>query len=113
MDAHQSTWRTEYPSTPCPGNLQTNTTENYIHGWKWKVGTFYPEGELGPPRGLLPLMAVVQENKTKVRPVLEYRVLIDYDDAYTTHGDVCPENLRNWWNKRPNVFILDFQKEYL
>ena len=33
----------------------------------------YSEEELGPPKGLIPLMAVVQEQKQKVRPVLDYR----------------------------------------
>lgn len=28
----------------------------------------YPEKELGPPKELIPLMAVVQDNKSKVHP---------------------------------------------
>ena len=35
----------------------------------------YPEEELGPLKGLIPLMAVFQQNKSKVRPVLDFREL--------------------------------------
>ena len=31
----------------------------------------YAESELGPPKGLIPLMAILQENMQKVRPVMD------------------------------------------
>ena len=48
----------------------------------------YPEEELGPPKGLILLMAVFQQNKSKVRPVLNFRELSGYVDAYTAHAGV-------------------------
>lgn len=35
----------------------------------------YDESKYGPAKGLMPLMAVVQENKRKVRPVMDFREL--------------------------------------
>ena len=49
----------------------------------------YPEKELGLPRGLIPLMAIVQHNKGKVLPVMDYRELIDHVEVYTARADVC------------------------
>lgn len=49
----------------------------------------YTKEELGPPRGLIPLMAVVQKSKEKVHPVLDYQELNGHVDAYIAHADVC------------------------
>ena len=38
----------------------------------------YDETRYGPPRACIPMMAVVQENKRKVRPVLDYRALNEF-----------------------------------
>ena len=46
----------------------------------------YDETELGPPKGLVPLMAVVQHNKAKVRPVLDFRELNNF---ITTSHVIC------------------------
>ena len=70
-----------------------------------------PEEELGPPKALIPLMAVVQQNKSKVRPVLDFRELNGY--AYTAHADVCVQKLREWRKKGSNVSVLDLQRAYL
>ena len=42
----------------------------------------YPEDKLGPLKGLIPLMAVIQQNKQNVRPVLDYRELNDHVDPF-------------------------------
>ena len=73
----------------------------------------YPEEELGPPKALIPLMAVVQQNKSKVRPVLDFRELNWYVDAYTAHADVCVQKLREWRKKGSNVSVLDLRRAYL
>ena len=73
----------------------------------------YPEDELGPPKGLIPLMAVVQENKHKVRPVMDYRELNAYVDAYTANADVCAQKLREWRQQGSNVAIVDLRRAYL
>ena len=43
---------------------------------------------------LIPLMVVFQQNKSKVCPVLDFRELNEYVDAYTVHAYVCAQNLR-------------------
>ena len=50
--------------------------EQELYAWikdGWLIP--YPNQKLGPPKGLIPLMAIVQQNKSKVRPVLDYREL--------------------------------------
>ncbi|XP_043198082.1 uncharacterized protein LOC122368321 [Amphibalanus amphitrite] len=73
----------------------------------------YDEEEHGPPKGLIPLMAVVQENKGKVRPVLDFREINTFVDTYTADVDVCDEKLREWRQMGANVALLDLQKAYL
>ena len=57
----------------------------------------YPEDKLGPPKGLIPLIAVIQQNKQKVRPPLDYRELNDHVGPFTARADICTEKLREWW----------------
>ena len=67
--------------------------ENEILQWQWNRWLLpYSEGELGPPKRLIPLMAVVQ--KQKVRPVLDYRELNGFVDAFTANAEVCALKLR-------------------
>ena len=54
----------------------------------------YPEDKSGPPKGLIPLMAVIQLNKQKVRPVLDYLELNDHVYPFTARADICTEKLR-------------------
>ena len=67
--------------------------QNWIdNGWL----VSYPEDKLGPPKDLIPLMAVIQQSKQKVRPLLSCRELNDHVDPFTTHADTCTENSREW-----------------
>ena len=52
----------------------------------------YSEEKHGPPKGLIRLMAVVQEQK--VRPVFDYRELNGFVDAFTANAEVCMQKLR-------------------
>ena len=66
--------------------------ENEILQWQrngWLLP--YPEEELGPPKGLIPLMAVMQ--KQNVRPVLDYQGLNGFVDAFTTNAEECAQKL--------------------
>ena len=54
----------------------------------------YPEEELRSPKGLIPLLAIQQENKQKVRPIIDYQELNKYVDTYTANVDVCSQKLR-------------------
>ena len=74
----------------------------------------YPEKECGgPSKGLIPLMAVLQANKQKVGPVMDYRELNKYVDAHTANVDVCVQILREWQQKGSNVSVLDLHWAYL
>lgn len=67
----------------------------------------YSEQQQGVPRGLIPLMAVHQNNGGKVRPVLDYRELNHYVTAFTANRDVCADQICKWRRHRGNVAVLD------
>ena len=73
----------------------------------------YEEEKLGPARGLIPLMAVIQEAKGKVRPVLDYRELNEHLAPHTADADVCGEQLRKWRRHGENVAVVDLKKAFL
>ena len=88
--------------------------EGELRKWiddEWLVP--YDDAELGQPKGLIPLMAVVQENKSKVRPVLDFRELNGFIDTYTAEADVCAEKLREWRKQGVNVSAVDLKNAYL
>ena len=64
-------------------------------------------------RGLIPQMAIVQHNKGKVRPVMDYCELNDHVEAHTARADVCSQKLRDWRRKGSDVSVLDLRKAYL
>jgi hypothetical protein len=57
--------------------------------------------------GVIPLMAVIQRNKDKVRPVLDYRELNQWVSSHTAQGDVCSSKLRSWRKMGNNLTIVD------
>lgn len=63
--------------------------------------------------GVIPLMAVIQQNKDKVRPVLDYRELNQYVSSHTANSEVCAEKLRLWRKMGDNVCTIDLRKAYL
>lgn len=63
--------------------------------------------------GVIPLMAVVQPNKSKVRPVLDYRELNQYVSSHSANSDVCGAKLRKWRQMGENLSIIDLKKAYL
>ena len=63
--------------------------------------------------GIVPLMAVVQRNKKKVRPVLDYREVNQYISTHTGDSDVCSETLRSWRKMGENLKVVDLRKAYL
>ena len=67
----------------------------------------------GVVKGVLPLLAVEQKNKEKVRPVLDYRVLNTHISSHTAEADVCHEKLRSWRKLGSNAAIVDLRKAYL
>lgn len=75
--SRQSILKTRYPSTRCLSRPRgnTNTNQRLLEN-RWLI--LY--SKLGPSRGLISLMVVVQKNKGKVHPLLDYREL---------NGHVC------------------------
>lgn len=74
----------------------------------------YDERVHGEAKGLIPLMAVAQPNKAKVRPVLDYRELNSYIKSNPgADVDVCGEKLREWRKRGDGVEMLDLRKAYL
>jgi ribonuclease HI len=82
-----------------------------------EVGEWIENGWLqtyeGKCNGLIPLMAVIQRNKKKVRPVLDYRELNQYVSSHTGQSEVCGDRLRIWRQMGANVKLLDLRKAYL
>ena len=100
----------EYPMSAQVRQEYRHELETWLNnGWLLP----YSEEELGSPKGLIPLMAVFQQNKAKVRPVLDFHELNGYVDAYTAHADVCAQKLREWRKKGSNVSLLDLRRAYL
>ena len=73
----------------------------------------YDEELLGPALGLIPLMAVEQQSKAKIRPVLDYRELNQHVLAHTADADVCADQLRKWRRHGNNIAVVDLKKAYL
>ena len=88
--------------------------EKELHAWidaGWLIP--YPHKKLGPPKGLIPLMAVVQQSKSKVRPVMDYRELNQYVNTFMADADVFASKLREWHQLGPNASLLDLRRAYL
>ena len=46
------------------------------------VGAIYDDKKMRPAKGLLPLMEIVQQNKDKLRPVMDFRELNSHVDGH-------------------------------
>jgi len=67
----------------------------------------------GPVKAVIPLMAVEQPCKKKVRPVLDFRRLNEHVLSYTGDSDVCEDKIRSWRFCGENAKLLDLQDAYL
>lgn len=67
----------------------------------------------GVCKGMLPLMAVVQPNKHKVRPVLDYREMNQFVPSHTGESEVCSDKLRGWRQKGIKLKLVDLRDAYL
>lgn len=78
--------------------------EGILMPWKEKVES-----------GILPLMAVEQPTKRKVRPVLDYRELNAYVQSHTGDEmtDVCSEVMRKWRQVEGDATLVDLKSAYL
>ena len=120
------TWTVSWQWTEEPGELANKIAEyavppsireayeSELQRWiteGWLIP--YDEEKLGPAKGLIPLLAVAQSNKAKVRPVLDYRELNLHIDAYTADVDVCADKLREWRQKGVRTAMLDLSTAYM
>ena len=91
---------TEYAvASSAQAEYESEIEEWITNGWLKP----YDERKYGPAKGLIPLMAVVQQNKAKVRPVMDFRELNTYVDTFTASADVCADKLREWRQQGTNV----------
>ena len=98
-----------YDSTKVPGTQEKFDEE---------VERWIAEGWLKPcdesTGGVLPLMAVTQVNKQKVRPVLDFRELNDFVSSHPgTDAAACNETLRRWRQMPGSLKIIDLKSAYL
>ena len=64
--------------------------------------------------GIIPLMAVVQANKNKVRPVMDFRELNEFVECHLgTHAAACDKTVRRWRHMREPLKVLDLKSAYL
>lgn len=85
-----------------------------------EVDRWIAEGILVPwekevKTGIIPLMAVEQPTKNKVRPVLDFRELNVNVRCHTGDEvtDICSETLRVWRQTGENVSVVDLKSAYL
>ena len=58
-------------------------------------------------------MAILQESKQKIRPVMDYRELNEHVNAYTVNADVCAQTMQEWRQQGPKAAIVDLRWAYL
>ena len=101
---------TEYAiPTAARSSYEQEIQEWIANGWLEP----YDDEKMGPAKGLIPLMAIVQQNKDKVRPVMDFRELNSHVDAFTANADVCADKIREWRRLGTNVAIVDLRRAYL
>ena len=101
---------TEY-SVPTTARLsyEAEIEEWIMNGWLEP----YDDKKLAPAKGFIPLMAIVQQSKDKVRPVMDFRELNSHVDAFTENAYVCAGKIREWRRLGTNVTIVDLRRAYL
>ena len=75
-----------------------------------------PEPTLSTDAGrtpTVPLMAVHQPTKRKVRPVMDYREMNEYVEASGAEADVCADKLREWRQFPANSSTMDIRDAYM
>ena len=88
--------------------------EKELEKWvanRWLVP--YDEQVHGEVKGTIPLMAVIQPKKDKVRPVMDFRELNAHLTPHTADADVCNEKIREWRRCGRKVALLDLRDAYL
>ena len=58
-------------------------------------------------------MAIVQQNKDNVRPVMDFREFSSHVDAFTANADACADKIREWLRLGTNVPIVGLRRACL
>ena len=97
----------------CPIRAELHMRQNWRHG-SWMADWYRTsKDDSASPRGLIQLMAVTQATKAQERPVMDYREINLYLDAFTVNADVCAERMREWQQQGTNMALLDLRNTYL
>ena len=98
----------------------TTLTDEKRREYDKEVNRWIEEGILVPwagevTEGIIPMMAVEQPTKNKVRPVMDFRELNTNVKCHTGDDvtDVCDEKMRQWRQMRKAVSIVDLKSAYL
>ena len=113
-DAEPDALRNRVTEYAIPASAILSYEAEEIEGWitnGWLEP--YDDKKLGPSKGLIELMTIVQQNKYKVRPVMDFRELKSRVDAFTANADVCADKKREWRRVGTNVAIVDLRRAYL
>ena len=108
-DVAVPTLRNQIPQYP-PSEAAREPFEQEVETWI-ENGWLIPYD--GPYEGVVPLMAVIQRNKNKVRPVLDYREVNEFLSCHTAESVACNESLRIWRRMGTNISLIDLKKAYL
>ena len=101
------------------GSYESTKVEETRERFDAEVERWIAEGWLRPSSkvdngGVLPLMAVMQTNKDKVRPVLDFRELNEHVSSHPgTDAAVCCDTLRKWRRMPGPLKIVDLKSAYL
>ena len=101
------------------GEYKTNLSPEKMKSYEEEVERWIEEGILlpwhGEVEGVLPLIAIEQSTKGKVRPVLDFRELNKGVKSHTGDDmtDVCGERLREWRMLEGEGEMVDLKSAYL
>ena len=101
------------------GEYSKNLTVAQQKEYEAEVERWIQDGILVPWKGevsgVIPLMAVEQPTKNKIRPVLDFRELNENVSCHTGDEmtDVCSERLREWRQTEGEGEIVDLRAAYL
>jgi hypothetical protein len=82
-----------------------------LQGWiseGWLKKSSNSDGE-----GIIPLLAVKQEKKGKIRPVTDYQELNQFISSHTLDAVSVDDELREWRSMPKNCKVIDLKNAYL
>ncbi len=108
-------WKADPPtlSNRCPNyNIDKSSVEEFdkeVRDWinrGWLVQT-------NDNGACVPLMAIVQPKKDKVRPVMDYRELNQYVQSHTGESQTCADVMKRWRKMGTSLSTIDLRRAYL